>query len=274
MTSQPTPLEDNTVLAHAALIDCLRANPVFTQLDDDILETVLADATIRTMLPGEIIVRQGDPASAFGILSGGRAKMIQVTADGRQILLRYIVTGQEFGLIAALPDLAYPLTIEAVEECQVMYWPGATLAAYFGHYPQLALNALRIMVLRNQELQARYRELLTERVDQRLARALLRLAHVAGSSTKDGTSITLSLTREDLAELVGTTLYTVSRTLSQWDQAGLVNAGRERVIITDTSGLEEIAGAAEVLPVSCVAPCALVEMIEAARSSHRSARPT
>lgn len=272
MTSRPTPLESDAMDAHAALIDCLRANPVFAHLDDDILDTVLAEATIRTVAPGAVIVRQGDAASAFGVLAGGRAKMVQVTADGRQILLRYIVAGQEFGLIAALPDLAYPVTIEAVDECQVLCWPSATLAAYFGRYPHLALNALRIMVLRNQELQARYRELLTERVEQRLARALLRLAHVAGSSADDGTLIALPLTREDLAELVGTTLYTVSRTLSQWDQAGLVNTGRERVVVADAAGLEEIAGAAEVLPVSCVAPCALVEMMTAARSAHRTQR--
>ncbi len=258
------------MIADAALLEHLRANPVFAQLDDDILTIVLAEATIRTVLPGDFIVRQGDPASAFGVLAGGRAKMVQVTADGRQILLRYVVTGQEFGLIAALPDLAYPLTIEAVDECAVLYWPSATLAAYFGRYPQLALNALRIMVLRNQELQARYRELLTERVEQRLARALLRLAHVAGSRAEDGTLITLPLTREDLAELVGTTLYTVSRTLSQWDQAGLVNTGRERVVIIDMAGLEEIAGAPEELPVSCVAPCALVEMMTAARLTQRT----
>ncbi len=255
------------MIANAVLIDCLRANPVFAQLDDAALDVVLAEATIRTVAPGDIVVRQGDAASAFGVLAGGRAKMIQVTADGRQILLRYIVAGQEFGLIAALPDLAYPLTIEAVDECLVLYWPGATLAAYFGRYPQLALNALQIMVLRNQELQARYRELLTERVEQRLARALLRLAQVTGSCDKDGTLITLPLTREDLAELVGTTLYTVSRTLSQWDQAGLVNTGRERVVVTDAAGLEAIAGTAEVLPVSCVAPCALVEMMTAARAA-------
>lgn len=253
---------------------CLRENPVFEQLDDCVLATVLAEATQRTVAPGDVIVRQGDAAIAFGVLAGGRAKMIQVTPDGRQILLRYIVAGQEFGLIAALPDLAYPLTIEAVDVCNVLFWPSTTLAGYFGRYPQLALNALRIMVVRNQELQARYRELLTDRVEQRLARALLRLAQVAGAPADNGTLISLPLTREDLAELIGATLYTVSRTLSQWDQMGLVSAGRERVVVIDATALDEIAGVTESLPVSCVAPCALVEMITAARAGHGKATQT
>jgi CRP-like cAMP-binding protein len=247
----------------SALLNCLRANAVFTGLHTRDLDALLKVALLRTVPVDGSIVRQGDEADCAGVIFSGRAKMVQITLDGRQVLLRYLVAGQEFGLLAILPGYAYPVSIEAVEECQVLYWPGQTLATAFKRYPQIALNTLRIMVLRNQELQARYRELLTDRVEQRLARALVRLVRVAGVSNDQGILISLPLSREDLAELIGATLYTVSRTLSQWEQAGLVATGRERIVVCATDELERIAGASESIPASCIAPCALVEMLSA-----------
>ncbi len=133
----------------------------------------MADAArLHTVPAGGQIIRQGDEACAFGILLRGRAKMVQVTQEGRQVLLRYIVSGQEFGLIAALRGFTYPLTIEAVEACQVLCWAGVRSGGVLSHViHKISLNALHIMVIRNQELQLRYRELLTDRVEQRLARA-------------------------------------------------------------------------------------------------------
>jgi len=255
--------------AHDALLKCLQENPVFAGVSKSALSDVLTAARLRSIPCEGQIIRQGDDACAFGILFSGRAKMVQVTPDGRQVLIRYIVTGQEYGLIAALRGYTYPLTIEAVEPCEVLCWPGAKLAEFFARYPQVSLNALHIMVIRNQELQLRYRELLTDRVEQRLARALLRLSSIAGETTAQGTLITLSLTREDLAELIGATLFTVSRTLSQWEQAGYVDGGRERIRICRKDVLEQLVGEPEPFSQNCVTPCALVELMMSRR--HASA---
>jgi CRP-like cAMP-binding protein len=87
----------------------------------------------------------------------------------------------------------------------------------------------------------RYQELATERVEQRVARALLRLARQVGQKEEDGILINLPLSREDLAEMIGTTLYTVSRILSRWEHQGLVKTGRERVLIRNPHALVDIA---------------------------------
>ena len=113
------------------MLDCLRANPVFAELKTWALEELLDAANLRTVPAEGAIVRQGDNADCFGVISSGRAKMVQVTLDGRQVLLRYLVAGQEFGLIAVLPGNTYPVSIEAVEACQVLYWPGPALADAF-----------------------------------------------------------------------------------------------------------------------------------------------
>ncbi len=105
----------------------------------------------------------------------------------------------------------------------------------------MAVNALRFLAGRLHELQDRYRELATERVERRVARAVLRLARQAGRKTDAGILIDLPLSRQDLAEMTGTTLYTVSRILSSWESAGLVEVGRERVVIKRGHGLVSIA---------------------------------
>ncbi|MER3457798.1 MAG: hypothetical protein C4309_03385 [Chloroflexota bacterium] len=107
--------------------------------------------------------------------------------------------------------------------------------------PRLAFNALRLLAGRVQELQDRVRELATERVERRVARTLLRLARQAGRKVENGVLIDLPLSRQDLAEMTGTTLFTVSRVLSRWEQQGLVEAGRERVLIRFPHGLVRIA---------------------------------
>ena len=108
-------------------------------------------------------------------------------------------------------------------------------------YPQISLNGLRLVASRFRELQDRYRELSTERVEQRVARALMRLARQAGKRTDEGVLLDLPLSRQDLGEMTGTTLYTVSRIMSRWEQYGLVVTGRERIVIRNPHGLVIIA---------------------------------
>jgi len=107
--------------------------------------------------------------------------------------------------------------------------------------PQLALNAIQFMAQHLQEFQDRYRELATQRVERRLARTILRLASQTGRKVEEGVLIDMPLTRQDLAEMSGTTLYTVSRTLSKWETDGLIISGREKVIIRFPHGLVAIA---------------------------------
>ena len=100
---------------------------------------------------------------------------------------------------------------------------------------------MKLMAGQAQDIQERYRQLATERVERRLARTLIRLAAQAGKKIPDGVLIDLTLTRQDLAEMSGTTLFTVSRILSAWEDKGLVLLGRERVVIRFPHGLVIIA---------------------------------
>ena len=130
----------------------------------------------------------------------------------------------------------------AVTRSSALSWDRRTSEALMHRWPVIAMNAL---VLLGQELEAmrkRYRELATERVEQRVARALLQLVREAGAQTKRGWLIEMPLSRQDLAELAGTTLHTASRIMSAWEERHLVESGRQRVLVRDPDALAALAG--------------------------------
>jgi CRP-like cAMP-binding protein len=153
---------------------------------------------------------------------------------------------EAFGLIACLSEARYPVSAEAVEDSAALAWERQVIGQMMEREPRMALNAIRILAGRVQEVQDRLRELATERVERRIARALLRLVRQTGRQIPEGVLIDFPITRQDLAEMTGTTLYTVSRTLSGWEAQGLIQSGRERIVIRFPHGLVAIA---EDLPV-------------------------
>lgn len=216
-------------------------NPPFQRLQPAELEVVRQAAWLRPVAQEAYFFHQGDPATTFYILVDGRAKLTEVTPEGQQILVRFVGPGEAMGIIAALSKVVYPLSAQAVENCLALAWEGEILEQLMERYPRIAIDGLRLVSRRWHELEERFRELATERVERRVAQALLRLVRQAGRKVEHGILIDLPLSRQDLAEMTGTTLYTVSRILSRWEQQNLVEAGRERVLICYPHGLVRIA---------------------------------
>jgi len=223
------------------LTQLLAQSQPFRGLSAAELRHVLQAAQRRHFERDAFIYYQGDPASILYILTQGEAKLTQVTPEGHQMLVRFARPGDCFGCIAALSDVVYTLSAQAVDDCLALAWDGNTVAQLMERYPRISLNMLEMVAGYYRQLLDRYQELVTERVERRVARALLRLARQAGQRAEDGVLIGLPLSREDLAEMTGTTLYTVSRILSRWEQQGFVEAGRERVLIHHPHALVAIA---------------------------------
>ncbi len=219
----------------------LASLPLFQGLDDRALNDVLRTASHRSYAAEAFIFHQGDPAEHLYLLTSGEVKLSQYTPDGQQVILRYAVPGEAFAVIAVLSDASYPVTAQSVQASQVIFWDKESINRLMQRYPTVAINAIAIMAKRVREFQDRMRELATERVERRIARALLRLARQTGKKTPEGVLIDIPLSRQDLAEMTGTTLFTVSRTLRQWEEQGLVKSGREQVLIRYPHGLVTIA---------------------------------
>jgi CRP-like cAMP-binding protein len=209
----------------------LRSAVLFQGLSAAQLQAVVRSARRRIAQQDAFFFHQGDPAATLHVLVQGRVRMLQVTPAGQQVILSIISPGEMFGGIAILGNMSYPASAQALEDSEALIWDGDSVIRLLETYPRMALNALRLLAERYQELQERYRELATERVERRVARAVLRLLRQTGRKVDEGILIDFPLSREDLAELTGTTLYTVSRILSGWEKQGLIETGRQRLLV-------------------------------------------
>ena len=225
----------------AETLDAVGRCAVFTDLPDEALTEIATRGVVRVLERRQVLFHQGNEAGELNVVLSGRLRLVQVGADGQEVIVRYVGPGEMCALIALFPGQPYPATAEAVAATRVICWPRTLLERLMLDHPQVALNAIRVQSDRMRELTDRMREIATEKVARRVARALLRLARRAGVRTDRGVELDLPLSREDLARLAGTTLFTVSRLMAEWEAAGLVESGRERVVILRPHGLVAIA---------------------------------
>jgi CRP-like cAMP-binding protein len=175
------------------------------------------------------------------VLASGRVKLTQLTPEGHQVVLRIIGAGDAFGGAGAFGDLIYPVSAQAVEPAMALVWTSIAMRQLMETEPRITLNAVAFVAGRLHDLQRRHRQLMTERVERRVARALLRLVQEAGRRVDAGVEIDFPVSRQDIAEMTGTTLYTVSRLLSSWEERGIVRSGRQRIILTTPHALVALA---------------------------------
>jgi CRP/FNR family transcriptional regulator, nitrogen oxide reductase regulator len=219
----------------------LPAFRLFRDLDPAAREEITACATRVRRGRGERLFRQGGVAHFFYFLQEGRVKITWLTRDGQLVLLRFIVPGEAFGCIAALGNSTYPVSAEAAEECLVLAWNGRTMDRLLRRHPQLAMNLIDLLAERLHDMQARYEQLATEQVEQRLARILLRLVDRTGRCVEGGILVDVRLARHDLAAMAGASLFTVSRILKRWQEAGVIQSKRQRILVRHPHGLVSIA---------------------------------
>ncbi len=220
----------------------LRRVPVLRDATDEDLRLFVENGILRTIEEGEFFFFQGDPATYFYVLIEGRAKLLQTNPAGQQVNLRTITQWQVFGALGAVREnAAYPATAQALEPSTALAIESGFLHEMLKTRPYLNFGLMQLMAGYIMEMQERYRELATERVERRIALTVLRLAAQVGKRAEgNGMTVELPLTRQDVAEASGTTVFTVSRVLADWERRGLVEAGRERVVIRNPHGLVQI----------------------------------
>lgn len=220
----------------------LRRVSVFKDATDEDLKTFVEKGILRSIQEGEFFFFQGDPAKYFYIVIKGKVKLIQSNLVGQQVNLRTINEWQMFGALGAVrPNAMYPATAQAIESSTALAIESEVLKEMIQTRPYLNVGLMQLMTGYIMEMQERYRELATERVERRIALTVLRLATQVGRRlAEDKPTVELPLTRQEIAEAAGTTLFTVSRVFAEWERRGLVEAGRERVVIRNPHRLVQI----------------------------------
>ena len=211
----------------------VKALALFEKMNDSELDEILASASSRRYGVGESVFEQGQLADHFFVLLHGRLRVTQVTPEGQQVIVRMVNPGDLFGIAKALRRPDYPGTATAVSESIALAWQMSNWDVFLDRHPALAVNAMQTMGGRLQEAHTRLKEMATEEVERRVAHAVLRLANQSGRKEPGGIRIDFPVSKQDIAEMTGTTLHTVSRILSAWEAAGLVEGGRQKLLVRD-----------------------------------------
>lgn len=203
----------------------------FAQATGDEIRDILDRATISRFGEGRTIFEEGAPATQFHLLLDGIVKVLHLTESGEQVTVLHIPSGELFGFAAAIGRDTYPGSAVAAAEAIVLSWPMRLWPEFSGRYAGFSTAAARILGRRMGEMNARIVEMATLQVEQRVARALLRLAGQTGRKTEAGIEIDFPITRQDISDMTGTTLHTVSRLLSAWARDGILESGRKRITV-------------------------------------------
>ena len=206
---------------------------------------MLAAAQPRLLKARDVLGAQGEPASEVSLIQVGHLKLGQVTANGVETLIRFIGPGDCYGAIALTAGKRYPVSAVAVEPSRVLVWPRAALAGLAARIPQIRVNLFEEVTRRMSGVLSAAQDLAAERAPLRIARALRRVAEHGGEPSPHGIRIVHPITRQEIADLTGTTLFTVSRLMSKWESDGLLRTGRGTVTIVDPEGLELAATASD-----------------------------
>jgi CRP-like cAMP-binding protein len=214
------------------------ASALFTGLTPGDCREIAGCARARTFARDELLFIQGQPARNLILLQSGSVKHTQLSSDGKEVLMWMSGSGDAINLQAELSACNHTCSARAMEQCKALVWEYGRLQTLLAQYPQIRENIGKILASRLRELEERFREVATENVASRLALTLLRLVKQIGKPTKEGSQVSLS--RDELAQMTGTTLFTISRVLSRWADKGFVSLGRESVVIVDSKRLKSV----------------------------------
>jgi CRP-like cAMP-binding protein len=223
----------------------LKQLPPFARLSEIEITEVLQSAVPRRYPAGSVVFEQGAAALHFSVLLNGRLRVTQVTPTGEQVVVRIVNPGDIFGIARALRLHTYPGTATAVVESLALSWPMEQWEPLVERYPSFAASAIRVIGERLLEAQSRIREISTEVVERRVGHTVLRLVQQSGVREAEGIRIDFPISKQDLAEMAGTTLHTVSRILTAWEHAGLVDTGRQKLMVKDPHRLLLVADGIE-----------------------------
>jgi CRP/FNR family transcriptional regulator, nitrogen oxide reductase regulator len=223
------------------IVDSLRRSVMFRRLKPDDLQRVAAVATLRAFDKGATLFSEGDGSDLMYTVVTGHVKVFKTTPRGTDVILELFGPGDPIGAVAVYESRPYPASAIAVEPTSCLIIPRQAFFSLLEGYPLLVRSLLVGLTHRLVELTNRLAELSGGRIEGRLARFFLKLGTDMGQSRADGVFIPLVLSRQELADMTGTTIETSIRIMSRWGKDEVVRTDKDGFTIVDRSALETVA---------------------------------
>jgi CRP-like cAMP-binding protein len=212
--------------------------PLFSGISQADCTNIVSAAHEKKFSRRETLFAEGDSIRQILLLVSGWVKVTQFGQNGSEVILRLNGPGEIVGALGLCAQGEHCSTAQTIQPSIALSWDCAAFDSISERYPVLRRNTAQILEERLRELEQRFREVSTEKVAPRLSSQLVRLSNQLGKSVNDCVQIRLS--REELAQLTGTSLFTVSRLLCKWELQGFVSAHREVVMVRNIPALMQL----------------------------------
>lgn len=212
--------------------------PLFSGISSADCKEIVSAAHLKEFSRRQTVFFQGDPIRQILLLTAGCVKITQVGSNGTEVILRLSGPGELVGAAGLGLQCNHCSTAQALQFSTALAWDAGVFELLSKRFPILRRNTAHILDERLQQLEERFSELCTQKVAPRLGREIVRLLSQVGRRVNGFVEIHLS--REELGQLTGTTLFTVCRLLSQWEQQGIVSTRRETVMVHNLQALKEL----------------------------------
>jgi CRP-like cAMP-binding protein len=219
----------------------LRATPVFRRLTTEDRHMIARASTVRRYAKGATIFEQGSPSEAFYTIATGRVKILKMTPAGKDLILEVFGPGDPLGAVATYDGRPFPAGAVAMEDTTCVVIPRAVFFRLLEQQPTLVRGLLAGLTVRLVELTNRLTELSGGRIEARFARLFLKLGREMGRAERGGRFVALPLSRQELADLTGTTIETCIRIMSRWNKDAVVRTEKDGFVILDPAALQALA---------------------------------
>ncbi len=217
----------------------LRKVAFFSTLSEPLLRDLAEACRPKHYRKGEILFLEGEPCPGLFIVHSGAVKIFKTSPGGREQILTVESAGRPIAELAVLDEGPYPASAMAVEDTTVLLIPKGDFHRLCRQHPEIAFGIIRSLAGRFRRLVGLIEALAFLEVGQRLARWLLEKALREGRPTARGLEFSLDLTHQELAAQIGTVRELVSRTLSRFQQQGLLAVENRVIVILDLERLKQ-----------------------------------
>jgi CRP-like cAMP-binding protein len=219
----------------------LKKIPLFQDLSHDTMHRLVTCIEMREVRRRQVIYLPGDPGQAVFFVNGGRVKISKVTRDGKELTLAYRGPGEVFGELVMIDGGPREEMAEAMENALITELERSEFERLVQKEGMIGFRLAKVIAQRRREVENKIEQLIFKDVNAKLAELLLRLATEYGIEDSRGTLVSLKITHQEMANLIGSTRETVSLTLSQFKRKGLIQTDGRKVILADREGLRALA---------------------------------
>jgi CRP/FNR family transcriptional regulator len=221
-------------------LDILKSIPLLSGLAESLLKSILNSLVQKKYKKNDYIFYEGEEANAFGIVLEGRVKIVKHSIEGKEVIIRIIPEKHIFGEVAMFDNLPYPASAVAMEDSSILMFEKSSFLHTIKKEPSIAWEIIMDLSRKLRDASQTLKEVASERVERRIASLLLRLGEYYGEKMGNVIELKFPLTRQEIADMCGTTVETAIRTMSGFTKDGIIETEKGTIKILAPEALRKV----------------------------------